>query len=191
MPPRQDRGSMPMQDARGDRATQALPHAQPIPCSTQRGSPVPDCGSERIARIGSGEPPGDADFEADVRAGRVVLGEFHRPRGPSPPFAADPAVWISGWPGRTQLRQVWASPCSRRELVPSTRRPGPWRIGRLVLTGSAARSEAHRLDLLVAAVTGLARGKATVRYLLTPAGFIDEERPIERDVKPGWETSGG
>jgi hypothetical protein len=152
----------------------------------------PQCGSLNLASILHGEPSANAALEADIRAGRIVLGGCvvdddeprHRCRDCGSQF------------GGTTDRP--AAEARRREslatrLLPAAPRPGAWRVGRLVLTG-AAQSEEHPPDrrvLLAAAFDELVRQNVTVRYLVTPAGFFEPKARPELDPTHGWDTTPG
>ncbi len=75
-------------------------------------------------------------------------------------------------------------------LQPPEPRPGSWLVGRLVLTDSAGskKTPPPRGDLLALAFDELEMQRATVRYLLTPAGFVRLKLPPGHGLTHGWHT---
>jgi len=149
----------------------------------------PRCGSTSLARLLYGEPTPGAALEADIQAGRVVLGgcvvtgdePSHRCRACGFEFSS-----------RTDLPAADA-PAGRAftaRLLPASPRPGSWRVGRLVLTGDAQseKDPPDRADLLAATLDALAREQVHVRYLVTPAGFFEPRSPHELGLEHGWAT---
>ncbi len=148
----------------------------------------PRCGSSSLARVLYGEPAPSAALEADIGAGRVVLG----------------GCIVTGDEPNRRCRHCRtefggadlpapATPARRAfmgRLLPALPRPGSWRIGRLVLTGDAQseKDPPDRAELLAAALDALAREQVHVRYLVTPAGFFEPRSPHELGVRHGWET---
>lgn len=150
----------------------------------------PECGSLRIARIVYGEPPADARLEAEIRAGRIVLGGCVVAEDqPDVRCANCGTEFAPGAPGSTSEGLSPESLTTR--LLPRHPRPGSWRVGRLVLTGAAQseKSAPDRCDLLSAAFDELRRQGVIVRYLVTPAGFFRPEAPPELDPTHGWDTT--
>lgn len=141
----------------------------------------PQCGSRSVARIVYGEPPADAELDAEIRAGRIVLGG---------------CVVAEDQPEHRCLdcgKEFELMAPLTTTLLPRHPRPGRWHDGRLVLTG-AAQSDKHppdRRDLLAAAFDELMRQDVTIRYLVTPAGFFAPKAPPELDPTHGWDATPG
>jgi hypothetical protein len=143
----------------------------------------PQCGSSNLAKVVYGEPVPSAVLEADIRAGRVVLGGCIVTGEQPTDHCRD-----CGKEFRASPRKGYTA-----QLLPASPRPGSWRVGRLVLTGAAqsVKDPPDRTDLLAAALDAIAREEIHVRYLVTPAGFFEPRSPRELGLRHGWETKQG
>lgn len=149
----------------------------------------PRCGSSRVARILYGEPASSSTLDDDIAAGRIVLGGCvvgedapgHRCAACGSEWGGQPATARSAGSGSDTIAST---------ILPNRPRLGAWMVGRLVLTGVAA-SRAHRPDpglLLDLAFHELRRRQATVRFLLTPAGFLRLKLSPGQRLVGGWDT---
>jgi hypothetical protein len=149
----------------------------------------PSCGSTRVARILYGEPMGSASLEADLEAGRVVLGgclvadDSPRYRCADCGNGSMTLAMEEGSDEPTPGHYV-------AMVLPSGPLAEPRVVGRLVLTGDAAskRPRPEPALLLETACDELARKQARVRYLLTPAGFLRPKLAPGRVRSRGWKT---
>ena len=147
----------------------------------------PGCGSSRIARIQYGEPKPSAQLDADIEAGRVVLGgcciDDHSPR-----FRCLDCG--SGLGGLSTSSDEPAPDTFAAAVFPAGSLSDPRTVGRLVLTGNAAskKLKPDPARLLEVACEEMARREARVRYLLTPAGFLKLGLAPGQARSHGWRT---
>ena len=149
----------------------------------------PNCGSSRIADIQYGEPPASASLEADIEAGRVVLGGCCLTED-SPRYCCLSCGTGLGELATSAVTEYVAPDAFAAAVLPDGSLSQPRVVGRLVLTGDAA-SKRLRPDpalLLEAACEELARRQARVRYLVTPAGFIKLRLAPGQARTHGWKT---
>src|ERR1035437_5510002 len=75
-------------------------------------------------------------------------------------------------------------------LIPADQQKRSWRVGRLVLAGSRSRHPwPSERDLLAAVFDELRRQDVSVRYLVTPGGFLHSTVSTQLLATRGWKTS--
>jgi len=153
--------------------------AAPVACSA--------CGSDAMARVVFGEPRADDSLEADLRAGRAILGGctvddidvvHYRCLTCGQGTGRDGPVGQGPFVVKLEPRVVDAE----------------WIVARLMLTGSAAsgkpgrRTVAARRWTLELALRALAEAHTSATFLVTPAGFLKGSIPAGTAMSRGWGT---